>query len=515
MTYSYENTYPLDTFGAKLMGFDDWLNNYFMPISGQEYAHIYQTVRKAYIEAFCTNQEPAIYWTSVASLKLVHHVTKLLFELLRLRKLQALNYTHVASQTVRSINEYQQILINTPISFFSEYSEEIDTNKQKIKTFYSILQTAISPKQHGLCLGSETKEMAFYAQNNNLFLHRIYPQAFLTPYILTIYQTNYLELTQKFVSTLQTEFPNLMPHILTKIETDVSESLSLAHNHLYKLYRLIRYLPNFRLLATRLNNYAHRILIAACRMAQKSVLGFPHGNTFASCYDTIHIDADGLSVLSHIQASSPGQATLLKQLINDCNEGLHLSNVLRPTQSLYQNTYSQLQQESRPSNIQTVLLVGFPPTDHYYPSFPSCHAFSMLHLEVSLVQTLKELGYRVIYKAHPDSLQHTSGLFDNISDQVVTDPFETAYRQADCILFSYSRTSTFGYALMTNKPIVLINTDDIMWANETRPLLNQRLRFLPASVDDNGHIIFDTQDLKHAFNTALEFNHQVISTFAL
>ncbi|MDP6771190.1 MAG: hypothetical protein QF704_10885, partial [Anaerolineales bacterium] len=95
-------------------------------------------------------------------------------------------------------------------------------------------------------------------------------------------------------------------------------------------------------------------------------------------------------------------------------------------------------------------------------------------------------GYYVIYKLHPDRIPEGEGLFDDIADEVNRGRFEKVYGQADCLLFPNSGNSTtFGFALLTKKPIVCMNISGLIHLSKALDLIGKRCCIVDASVSDD------------------------------
>ena len=68
--------------------------------------------------------------------------------------------------------------------------------------------------------------------------------------------------------------------------------------------------------------------------------------------------------------------------------------------------------------------MGFPFDYFYSAQLPELNSMSYLAFELEIIKTLKDAGHTVIYKAHPDTLKETAGIFERFADRVETKPFE-------------------------------------------------------------------------------------------
>ena len=121
--------------------------------------------------------------------------------------------------------------------------------------------------------------------------------------------------------------------------------------------------------------------------------------------------------------------------------------------------------------------------------------YKMISLEYRIIIALKEAGYHVLYKVHPDREQEAKGIFNNFVDEYIPKPFENTWQKADLLLFTYTSTTTFGHALTTNLPIVLIDSAKKSRDIDDYELMRSRINILPAKVDDKMKIKFNKGSL--------------------
>jgi hypothetical protein len=152
----------------------------------------------------------------------------------------------------------------------------------------------------------------------------------------------------------------------------------------------------------------------------------------------------------------------------------------------------------------------------YYFGWTAMNTLTMLHFEISVIQSLKRAGYHVIYKAHPDSIKESSLILPKYADEYLTEDFSQAYIKADCILYTYPGTTTFGFSLMTNVPIVVFCENIDKWHPSLFEKLKRRCVILPISVDEATRVIYDERDLLNAVDQSPDhLDHTVVHEFAL
>ncbi|HEC65179.1 MAG TPA: hypothetical protein ENI23_07795 [bacterium] len=140
-----------------------------------------------------------------------------------------------------------------------------------------------------------------------------------------------------------------------------------------------------------------------------------------------------------------------------------------------------------------------------------------IDLELRIVNILKKAGYKVIYKNHPDG-----NLSDSIIDffgsnvQTVSERLEEVMSHADAFLFYHSRSTTFGQALCTNKPIIYINGGWEDWLPEIYELIVKRCCIVSAHFDERNRLIINEEELLDALaRKPVEPNFEFANSYIL
>ena len=99
-------------------------------------------------------------------------------------------------------------------------------------------------------------------------------------------------------------------------------------------------------------------------------------------------------------------------------------------------------------------------------------------------------------------------------DEIIYDPFETVMGRADCIIFTYTITTTLGAALATNMPIVLFDHKGRPWNMAAYEKLKLRCAMVPTALDGNGRNSFSENDLLDAITHAPSLmDHSYLNEF--
>ena len=106
-------------------------------------------------------------------------------------------------------------------------------------------------------------------------------------------------------------------------------------------------------------------------------------------------------------------------------------------------------------------------------------------------------------------------MFDSYVDEVSIDKFENVFNQADCLLFCNSLSTTFGFSLLTNRPIVVLEMKDQVHYPKAFDMLNKRCCFVKTEIDNKDKVIFDEREVINAIEaSSTNINYEVLNEFA-
>jgi len=531
-----EKIYPIDIAGIKNIGVEEWLKGYYIPVTGKEFQTIYDNVFTSFLDVVKQHNDDVVYWVSISNVKVINYISHWILKVLRIIRLREGGYEYIigkekiiipndiSTYKYNSLYDLDLDIINMIGKNISElnFQKRIKNVLRSIK--YNFPTSVFSAKRILTDISSPVyiignrsqQEVVAYCQLNKitpihlpsmLFANNSYEKVDKDPVINEV-----LEFVCRFFVLLENQFPVINSSSFELLRKEIEECFRYSLLFFRQNVKVLSQLRHDKLLATGLGFQIHKIFIASWRYAGGHVIGFTHGNDYFSGYTPgcFHI----LSLVNHYIAASAGQKEVLQKAAKDFSFGLRMGNITFANQSYYKRLFTELQRKRPVNKIKKVMLVGFPMVDYYFPFFPAGYAFAQLRLELRIGKILRSNGYNVIYKPHPMTANDEEGIFDGYADEVVKARFEGIFDKADCIVFGTYGSTTFGFSMLTNKPMVLIETKGTYWYPRAFELIKQRCSIVDAEAID-GEIVFDEKELLSAIENSLEnINYDILYEFA-
>ena len=296
---------------------------------------------------------------------------------------------------------------------------------------------------------------------------------------------------QKFVTNISLFCENNFDFSLPL--DDIKECWVSRLTHMMQIYRyaqVIKHIPE-KLLLTEVAKPLHKIIALAFQSKGCQVIGFSHGNDVGNLNRRLQGYNEYAQCDLYICPTEKS-----KELRGFEYSGNKLSDERVTTfQSielkLYKDIFDLNKIEQPVDYVRTVMIIGYPMNTIRYQYSAGDFFYFQLDLEIKLAKLLNKNGYRVIYKVHPDRADSVKGIFDDIVDEILVTPFEKTYQFADAIVFGCLTSTTFGYAVNTNKPIYLLDIEGQFWNKGVRKLLQKRCTMVTSFFDKSNRIIFD------------------------
>jgi len=522
--------YPIDIYGVESMGVDEWLNNYYVPVTGKEFYAIYKNVLHAYISILKEYDNEEVYWLAVSQLRLPILISRYILEILRLFRLKEKGYGYILGQKKEKIPEDITTYEFTDPTIKNLIEKRISTltPQERVKNILRTIKYNILPeylinknffknisKPYYIIGHRAQQEVVSFCRENEITPIHLPSMIFAkkSPVRMNndLQYVEMMEFVMKFSTLVRKQHPILGNSTFELLRMNIEECF---RDSLFFLRQNIRVFSKYKpknLLTTGLGNPIHRLFCSAWRCGGGEVIGITHGNSY--CFGYTPETNFEISIPTHYITYSRGHEKLVKQVKKDFSYGLRMSEITHFNQSFCYPIFKNLQKRPLVKKVKKIMIVGSV-IKSYFVMNTEYHPFARLYNDIQLMKSLKKTGYSTIYKPRPGILTEKKNVFETYADRVLTDSFEDIYNYADCLLFSSPYSSTFGFALLTNKPIVLINVEGYFWHPRVFELIKKRCSVVEAEAVD-GKIIFEEKDVVNAVQESINnINYDILNEFA-
>ena len=255
------------------------------------------------------------------------------------------------------------------------------------------------------------------------------------------------------------------------------------------------------LLITEAGNSFHKIIAAVFKKNNVKVINFSHGNDIA-LIDQKWLNFQLFSICNIYAFESNAIRYSFEK--NKVNFPLVLKeNIKYLSVKEYKSKKLDDLSKVKKKKTNNIMLMGYPYNTKRYTADVYLFFNYRLKLEIEILKVLKQTSYKVIYKAHPDRFSELGPLMNEKNISVISKKFESIWNEADVLIFTYTTTSTFSFALNCPIPIVLINMDTTPWIKERKKILEKRVAFISKSNHKNSNKI-NINELSKAISLAKE-----------
>jgi len=525
-----EKIYPIDINGIKKIGVEEWLENYYVPVKGKEFCAIYNNVKIQYLALIKKNQDNVVKRIALSNVGVTRSVTMSLLELLTLSRLKANGYKFIVGVKKEEIPDNtsmvhysfsknkSSIIKNLAELTFQERTKDIlKTMKYNTKPLFSHGVSFIRNISNlYFFVGNRyQQEVVYFCDENNITPVCLLPTLFAKKsnnhYGLNFNTSGLIEFVNDFLDILRKQYTIINDLVFECLKKEINEIFRLSYLFFYQNVKVFNKFKPKKLLITSLGNPIHRLFCSAWRYAGGEVVGLSHGNTYSNHYTTeIYIE---ISTVDLFVTSSRGHKEIVRQAVKDFSSELKNCKITYSKNNIYIPLFRKLQSIPPVNRIKKIMVVGNV-VESYSPIDAEYHTFARLYHQLEIVKLLKGNGYYVIYKPRPGTLTEVEGIFEAYADEVLTDRLEDVYHYADCLLFSAPYSTAFGFSLLTNKPIVLINAEGYPWYTRAFELIKKRCSVVDAKCAD-GKIVFKDQDVLGAVQESINnINYDILHEFA-
>jgi len=503
-------------------GISYFQDNYFWPVSENEYKDFVTSTTEAYISLLLDCKNNKVFDIMLQELQFVDAVQKILhynyvknysndyeFDLLYGDQTKDLFFPDWSRFS--SVFFAKKITIRTKLILFSKrVLKNIIFNHFKffIKKVFKLTRYST------LCIGSMSNLKEKYIFDNELFCDHVYWNHIFSSKIDT---NNVLDLKEySFVSDFLNKIKSRDDLFVKGVDFKAIEKVWLER--IVEISNVYDYLLSVKkpntLLVTDQASPAHKIITIAFQRSGVDVICFSHGNNIAVLNQTIIHQF----VISHLKKYVVPNDIIKKNYENLYSVLPIEKKVETKYLSLRMSTIDQFgmcKHKQTPFQKNKIMLVGFPANTNRLADTSGDFSLFKIDLEYRIILKLKSMGYFVQYKAHPDRLNEISGIFNKSVDEYITDRFENVIERTSLIIFTHAATSTFGYALASRKPMVMINIDGNVWNDNIYNALSKRVHMVPAKLSDRNMIKFNQKYFSEAIKSAIRSGYKYIPNFGV
>jgi hypothetical protein len=527
-----ENKYPYDLQAIRNYGIEKWFSEFQSVLHPEVFQKYYRVIFKVFSKIMEKRGESSsVYWSGVVHYKISRNLSLGLFrfEMLNSLKQKGFECLIKAGNIVSIDTEKKKVRDDLCKVIYRHYIFS-DENLKETLRLLKINFSSCGLKNTIKCLKPDFNNCVI-ADPEDAYVKAFCSEKKISPMCL---RTALLMPSEKELSAFL-ENPDakvFIDELFNGIIKELPESKVFFDDKVRKYYTslFINTVKSFELLCEKfkkhklgtlllesLTNAEARLPAAVWKYCGGQVIGFAHGNAYLTCIGGSDETNGTHLVLTDFVVTSKGEADNLKHLRSILPSSLNGNDrILTLKKDFYANIRKKEIKIDNNLEISNVMIVGFPMDNFYYPGLPSHDAMTYAHLTFQIMKDLKKAGYKILYKAHPDTLNESEGVFDSYADEIITEGFEKVYEKADCILFPSPYSTTFGFTVMTDKPIVYMRNQE--W-NYEPPLLTKLLhqRSVPVAVKLNASAVleYDSRNLLEAIKISKKrMNTEVIEKFA-
>ena len=482
--------YCYDIEGVKKIGIYNWINHNDINLQTKEWQIISRKILKKYLEIFCNNKNNEIYLVAVSNLFIVSYLSSFLYNNYLYNKLKSNNIDKIISKEIYDIDILKSPILLKDIKnkFFINKYNFFKNSKLFIKQNIMKLKLELN-KNYNLRL-HRSKEMDSFISNKNYKLINIIP--FDTKLHL-IDKANIKYLNDKinfFVETILEGNNDLS--LKKNLFNEIKEIFFYSYSNIITYSKFFSKYKFNEFFFTASGFPPYRNMISSLKLIGKKSIGFSHGGTELTNTPP-DITADGCTILDKLLLSSSEHKYLYHEKLDKYKNTFDLSNIQCQKNIFDKKKFSKISIKNK--KIKKVCVLGFPKIIDFNFNNLHYHQFSMLNLEFRLLKDLKKLNLDVTYKNHPERILEMSTILDKLDIQIENNYFADVIENFDLIIFIHHHTTSFGQALISNKPILFLYNDTLIdLSYKTIDTLKARCKFVNTYTSD------DKIDLKYNYN---------------
>lgn len=441
-----------------------------------EFYELYKKISKIYFKIFLEKKNSKIYWYGIASLPLIIFTTAFVFKMYKKQ-----NYN------LLELNNYEK-KIN--INFFNK-----NKLKKVIKNFLNTFKNFLFNKKKLIILYSSNKLIENYCLQKKILKIKFDPIIFISEKKITKYKidTELNLFLTKFIENLnKVFFKSKKEKIFFKILID-------KFFYFYKIYLIFINKTKFHhksFISGYSSIFYIRLYLAALKYNNNSnVYNITHGNV-EILQQKIDLIYDGISLADYYICQNKAFFKKIKIFLKE-NKKILFKPKLISLNTNYKINFNN-KKNFKDHLIKNILIVGYPFSkisfSHY---FNHINASTIYHTENELIRMLNN-KYNVFYKAHPDSANYLRSKINIKNKNFITGEFEETFKNFDCLIFTYHKSTALGFSFLSDKPIFILKYKNLDFDKKTYFFFKKKVFFIDYDIKSK-RLIINKNSLKKKF----------------
>ena len=495
---------PSDIEGVKLKDLDEWFQDFNWPLNWNELIQIEDKVKNVLNKKIET--EDKYYEIILISYKIFIEYSNFIYALLIIEKGNNLKFSKT-NEYFYNIKENQVPQI--PIISFPELKKSSTYLRKKYRTYKKILQdnkfNIFKPflKKTYFFVESRSPHTINFLKKKKKFIS---PISFFDIYD----DSNVVELSDNDKNNLD-EISRLIVEDLKIVIKEYDISFTEKQNNYLRgvtydvFYKSLQALNSVKvgLKKKRIelymgsnNSFLSRIMSVAIRNNGGKIHGFSHGEPLIYNWDKISWME--LSLNTNYYEYTEKLSEELKKVHAGNFQYRNQVKIESFNSDVFTKFHEQATNRSINDSCKKVMLIGNAYRETGMTSVTSPPGVIQLQIEMEIINKLKEIGYSVLYKKHPGGYFENRKLPFSEYVEIIDAPFEATYQSADVLIFYYTRTTTFGYALSSDKHVVVIDSGIEEIKEETLKLIEKQCSYFKANYNNSNKFCIEEKKLKEA-----------------
>jgi len=504
--------YPLDILSIKDYGINNWFNHYSQwPLPETEYMSLLEDINKLYIQT-AMSASFELKTVMITSYKIMFEYLQIFHSIIVLSRLLENGMKPVCDKT----NSYFYDLLNIKTIISGIYHDvlqpylDFDVRKRilyLIKAQYRNYKyfNKIKTNSHlppFLAMAYPGNHLINYATSHDRNIKCISPIPLLSQ---NYNQKNAIE-TKIIVNTIVSGLESIAvkfnvyldSYHISYLQNTTNVLFQKVWHNIYLMKKVLKKYDSTSILVKGLGNLLIRCFCSAGSLENHKIVSITHGNNIAM----FKLNNWAINDLAMVDEYVIPNKKSLGQFIRyrdyhpiSCER----KTIIKPYESNYvSNIWNKYNKMSLPTKIKNVMFLEWPMKEQRsMNTMGFWHYQLILTLRIGLL--LRKQKVQSIIKRHPDRLLESQGLYNDYYDVIIDDPFESICEMADLYIIPNIQSTVFGFAMLTNRPIICFESMlQNVWDN-MRELLEKRCIIIPSWFDSQtGEFLFDDNSFQKA-----------------